>query len=133
VLAFSLTAFCQEPEKRIDTIAPDNSNSIIFTCAILEPESKSPAFSVLGDTVFFKVYYIDFECDRYLYEFERQDIVFVVRRIPMSDAVCDKSSDVIYGFEGTLIHVAPGRYQFQLESEYEGARSVIFREVISVK
>ena len=126
------TVLSQEAEEH-NELDVKSDTGIIFTCNTLEPESKATDFSVSGDTISFKVYYIDFECDEYLYEFERQGPVLIVRRIPKPSGTCDKNFDVVYAFEGSMINVPPGRFQFQLESKYADSKSVIFREVLDVK
>lgn len=132
LLSYTIIALSQETEGpgEQDT----GNDSIIFTCTILEPKPKPTDFTVIGDTVNFEVYYIDYECDKYVYEFERiEEKVFVVRRIPADSGTCDKDYDVLYAFKGKFINVPPGMYQFQLESKYKGSKSVIFREVFTVK
>lgn len=132
LLSLPITVISQETE---DSGEPEGEDeSIIFMCNILEPTPKPTDFTVIGDTVNFEVYYIDYECDKYAYEFERtEEKVFVVRRIPAESGTCDKEYDVLYAFEGKFINVPPGMYQFQLESAYKGSKNVIFREVFTVK
>ena len=133
LLSCPIAAISQETE---DSAEPATKNdSIIFICnSIPEAKPKPTDFTVIGDTVNFEVYYIDYECDKYVYEFERTEKkVFVVRRIPADSGTCDKEYDVLYAFEGKFINVPPGMYQFQLESAYKGSESVIFRAVFTVK
>ena len=132
ILSCPIATISQEAEE--PTEPATKSDSIIFICNTLEAKPKPTDFTVIGDTVNFEVYYIDFECDKYLYEFERTEKkVFVVRRVPADSGTCDKAFDILYAFEGKFINVPPGMYQFQLESAYKGSKSVIFREVFTVK
>ena len=132
LLSYPTASISQETEDQNEP--EEKSDSIIFICNTLEAKPKPTDFTVIGDTVNFEVYYIDYECDKYVYEFERTEKkVFVVRRVPADSGTCDKDFDVLYAFEGKFINVPPGMYQFQLESAYKGSKSVIFREVFTVK
>jgi len=111
---------------------PQN-DSITFTYKILEPKADETDFVVIKDSVFFKIFYVDFACSEYVYEFQKEGIIFIIRRITNTENACTKETDQIYAFEGLLANVPKGKYQIQLENQYLNKKTVLFREVVQVK
>ncbi len=135
LMTLSLTgfAFSQEPEEEQIDSTNTQEDSIIFVYEILEPEAANPKIWTSGDTIKFKLYYVDVECEKYLYEFEKQKKSLIVSRITSSSDDCDRSSDLIYAVEGEIIHVPKGKFLFELESKIGDKTGSIFREVVIVK
>jgi len=123
-----MTVFSQENGQPVPA-----ADSITFTYKLLEPKADETDFVVIKDSVFFKIFYVDFECSEYVYEFEKNGIIFIIRRITNTENACTKETDQIYAFEGLLANVPKGKYQIQLENQYLNKKTVLFREVVQVK
>jgi len=115
--------------------APDvQDNSITFTYSKLPvSEPGQSDFTASGDTVSFSLFYVDITCDEYTYEFERDGKSLIIRRVTKNQDGCDKEAEQLYGFEGKMTGVPPGKHLFELESLIGDSKNTIFREVIRVK
>jgi hypothetical protein len=107
--------------------------SIQFNYDILEPNPSKSYVRTRGDTVSFRLYYVDTDCSSYdYYLFARSDSL-IVCRTSARGGDCNPEAQSLYGVEGVAANVPPGRYQFILQSTWGSTAETLFRDIVDVK
>jgi hypothetical protein len=112
---------------------PEQS-TIQFSYQELPSEPGSTDFAVKGDTVRFDLYYIDVQCEGYVYRFRQEGSSLIVHRVSNDTSRCSNEEQYLYAMKGSLTGVPRGKYLFELRTgAVESATRELFREVIVVK
>ena len=107
--------------------------SIQFSYDILEPTPSESYVRTRGDTVSFRLYYVDTDCNSYdYYLFCRSDSLIVCRTSARAGD-CDPEAQSLYGVGGVAVSIPPGRYQFILQSTWGNTAETLFRDIVDVK
>jgi hypothetical protein len=141
VLLLAAAAWGAEDEAAADTAevaavarATPSSDSSRFTCRVLDVEQPGGTrLDASGDSVSFRLFYVDMACSEFTYSLYVRDDSLVVRRETETAGGCDSEEDRLYGVEGTIRGVAPGKYQFVLATRHAAAENMLFRELVIVK
>lgn len=112
------------------TAQPKDTAKILIYTILTETTPFNPEIKASGDTVTFRISYVDMMCDDYYYELENKPRALIIRRISSS---CDKNSDQMYAMKGCILHVSPGVYSFSIETVYGKKKELLFREAVKVK
>ena len=106
-----------------------------FQCTVLYPENAEySSVSTAGDTVKFRLFYVDNVCSGFSYGFSQKENTLLVRRTTDSPDTCTPDEQILYGVEGFIAHLPKGKYLFELQTGTPGNRfESIFREVAVVK
>ncbi len=125
------TTFCQDAENAIDS--DSTLEGIAFSYDVLPSELGQSRFDVSHDTLVFRLFYVDVACNAYSYIFKHEGKSLIVQRVTENVEDCDKKSEQLFAFEGTLINLPKGKKLFELESIIGGEANSLFREVLVVR
>ncbi len=125
------STFGQENDSITDTTSLQED--IAFTYNVLPSELGQSRFDVSHDSLTFRLFYVDIECNTFSYVFKHEGKSLIVQRVTENGAECDKDSEQLFAFEGTLLNLPKGKLLFELESVIGSERNSLFREVLVVR
>ena len=113
----------------------ESTDSLSFQCTVLYPETAEyPEISVSGDTVKFRLFYVDDGCSAFTYRFLQKDNVLLLQRTTAPPDTCSTDEQVLYGVEGFIANVPKGYYLLELHTgTTEDNLESIFREGVTIK
>lgn len=132
VLGLGLLSLGMATAQTSATEGVDGGGPIHFGYSILEPNPQGSYVRSRGDTVSFRLFYVDTDCSDYAYYlFARSDSLIVCRTSARSGD-CDPEAQSLYGVEGVAANVPSGRYQFILQSTWGSTAETLFRDIVDV-
>ncbi|MBD3320354.1 MAG: hypothetical protein GF350_04580 [Chitinivibrionales bacterium] len=131
ILLAALCCFSQSDSTGDTTVTATNQR-YPFECRSLDTEPSNAKITVNGDSIYFRLFYVDMACSNYEYGFSRDEKLLIIKRSSENDLDCDEEEQRMYGVEGSVIEIPEGKYILQLESEYMGAKGILFRQAIQV-
>ncbi len=123
--------FCQDEENTTDS--DSTQENIVFSYSVLPSELGQSRFDVSHDSLTFRLFYVDVACNEYSYFFKHEETSLIVQRVTENTEDCNKESEQLFAFEGTLINLPKGKKLFELESVIGGETNSLFREVLVVR
>ncbi|MBD3347159.1 MAG: hypothetical protein GF401_19060 [Chitinivibrionales bacterium] len=133
ILVCVIQIFAQSDSIRssIDTL-PEDVSPYPFKCAILDTTPSNSRVTVDGDSIFFRLFYVDMACSEFSYNLNTDEHLLIIRRSSDDELTCDEEEQSVYGIQGHIKDVPKGKYILQLESVFSGAKGILFREAIVV-